>query len=97
MEESEKKKPTGESTEAKGGTSHFSVLENVSVDVSLRVGTCSMTMGEILQLEPGDVIQMNESIDDPVLLYLNDKVVASGEVVLVEDRLGLKIIEILKE
>jgi flagellar motor switch protein FliN/FliY len=56
-----------------------------------------MTMGEILQLEPGDVIQMNESIDDPVLLYLNDKVVASGEVVLVEDRLGLKIIEILKE
>lgn len=97
MEESEKKKPTGESAEAKGGTSHFSVLENVSVEVSLRVGTCSMTMGEILQLEPGDVIQMNESIDDPVLLYLNDKVVASGEVVLVEDRLGLKIIEILKE
>jgi flagellar motor switch/type III secretory pathway protein FliN len=40
---------------------------------------------------------MNESIDDPVILYLNDKAVATGEVVLVEDRLGLKIKEILEE
>jgi flagellar motor switch protein FliN/FliY len=79
------------------GSGNLGLLEEVSVEVSLRVGTCTMTMGEILQLEPGDVVQMNESIDDPVFLYLNDKAVATGEVVLVEDRLGLKIKEILEE
>jgi flagellar motor switch protein FliN/FliY len=79
------------------GSGNLSLLQDVSVEVSLRVGTCTMTMGEVLQLEPGDVVQMNESIDDPVILYLNDKAVATGEVVLVEDRLGLKIKEILQE
>tara|TARA_B110000093_G_scaffold30521_1_gene30944 strand:- start:2358 stop:2636 length:279 start_codon:yes stop_codon:yes gene_type:complete len=92
MEESEANQ---QSSSADSG--NLSLLEDVSVEVSLRVGTCSMTMGEVLQLESGDVVQMNESIDDPVLLYLNDKAVAIGEVVLVEDRLGLKIKEILEE
>lgn len=92
MEESEASQQSPSADSA-----NLSLLEDVSVEVSLRVGTCSMTMGEVLQLESGDVVQMNESIDDPVLLYLNDKAVAIGEVVLVEDRLGLKIKEILKE
>jgi|TARA_B110000967_G_C18880745_1_gene560926 flagellar motor switch protein FliN/FliY len=92
MEESEASQQSPSADSA-----NLSLLEDVSVEVSLRVGTCSMTMGEVLQLESGDVVQMNESIDDPVLLYLNDKAVAIGEVVLVEDRLGLKIKEILEE
>jgi flagellar motor switch protein FliN/FliY len=92
MEESEASQQSSSADSA-----NLSLLEDVSVEVSLRVGTCSMTMGEVLQLESGDVVQMNESIDDPVLLYLNDKAVAIGEVVLVEDRLGLKIKEILEE
>lgn len=92
MEESEANQQSPSADSA-----NLSLLEDVSVEVSLRVGTCSMTMGEVLQLESGDVVQMNESIDDPVLLYLNDKAVAIGEVVLVEDRLGLKIKEILEE
>lgn len=97
MEESdENKEATGSAGEG-NSAGNLSLLEDVSVEVSLRVGTCTMTMGEVLQLEAGDVVQMNESIDDPVLLYLNDKVVATGEVVLVEDRLGLKIVDILKE
>jgi flagellar motor switch protein FliN/FliY len=95
MEESEENNQSNEPAQAGGSNGNLSLLKGVSVEVSLRVGTCSMTMGEILKLEPGEVVQMNESIDDPVLLYLNDKVVATGEVVLVEDRLGLKIVEIL--
>ena len=92
MEESEANQQSSSADSA-----NLSLLEDVSVEVSLRVGTCLMTMGEVLQLESGDVVQMNESIDDPVLLYLNDKAVAMGEVVLVEDRLGLKIKQILEE
>jgi flagellar motor switch protein FliN/FliY len=97
MEESEENKAAKDKAGAASAGRNMSLLEGVTVEVSLRVGTCSMTMGEVLQLEPGDVVQMNESIEDPVLLYQNNKVVATGEVVLVEDRLGLKITEILQE
>lgn len=97
MENPEEKKGAPESPQNGNDADNLNLLKDVSVDMSLRVGTCTMTMGEVLQLEAGDVVQMNESIDDPVLLYLNDKVVATGEVVLIEDRLGLKIVEILKE
>ena len=97
MEDSDQNKEAAGSQEEGTSAGNLSLLEDVSVEVSLRVGTCTMTMGEVLQLEAGDVVQMNESIDDPVLLYLNDKVVATGEVVVVEDRLGLKIVDILKE
>jgi flagellar motor switch protein FliN/FliY len=97
MENSQDKKELSESFQGESGTGNLGLLKDVSVEVSVRVGSCTMSMGEILQLEAGDVVQMNESIDEPVLLYLNDKVVATGEVVLVEDRLGLKIVDILKE
>lgn len=95
MEESENNGAASAAGAAGGG--NLELVYDVSVDASIMVGTCTMTMGEILQLEAGDVIQMNESADTPVLLYLNNKVVATGEIVLVEDRLGLKIVEILKE
>lgn len=95
MEESENNSAPSPAGATGGG--NLDLVYDVSVDASIMVGTCTMTMGEIMQLEAGDVIQMNESAETPVLLYLNNKVVATGEIVLVEDRLGLKIVEILKE
>ncbi|MCH8473744.1 MAG: FliM/FliN family flagellar motor C-terminal domain-containing protein [Opitutales bacterium] len=97
MEKSEENEGTPAPQKNGNDTENLNLLKDVSVEMSLRLGTCTMTMGEVLQLEAGDIVQMNESIDDPVLLYLNDKVVATGEVVLTDDRLALKIVEILKE
>jgi len=96
MEESEDKVDSAEGGKSQSRDGNLRLVQDVLVEASMRVGTCSMTMGEVLQLESGDVVQMNESVDDPVLLFLNDKLVATGEVVLAEDRLALKIIEILK-
>jgi flagellar motor switch protein FliN/FliY len=51
-------------------------------------------MREVLQLAPGSVVQLDKSADAPVELYVNQKLVARGEVVVVENRFGIKITEL---
>ena len=49
----------------------------------------------MLELAPGAVVQLNQHASDPVGLYVNDKLVAYGEVVVVEDNFGIKITELV--
>jgi flagellar motor switch protein FliN/FliY len=48
-------------------------------------------MRDVIGLAPGTVIQLNQQASDPVGLYVNDKLIAFGEVVVVEDNFGIKI------
>jgi flagellar motor switch protein FliN/FliY len=52
-------------------------------------------MREMLELGPGAVIQMNQRASDPVGLYVNDKLIARGEVVVLEENFGIKITELI--
>ncbi|HNW41932.1 MAG TPA: FliM/FliN family flagellar motor switch protein [Opitutaceae bacterium] len=49
----------------------------------------------MLELSPGTVVQLNQHASDPVGLYANDKLIAYGEVVVVEDSFGIKITELV--
>jgi flagellar motor switch protein FliN/FliY len=71
------------------------VLLDVPVKLSVELGACQMPMRDILQLAAGSVVQLDKSADAPVDLYVNQKLVARGEVVVVEDQFGVKITEIL--
>jgi flagellar motor switch protein FliN/FliY len=53
-----------------------------------------MPMRDVLQLNTGSVVQLDKVADAPVDLYVNNKRIAQGEVVVVEDRFGIKITEI---
>ncbi len=74
---------------------NLGLILDVEVEVSVQLGSCTMTMGEVLDLNAGNVVQLQQKKDEPVLLCLNDKVVAKGEVVVVDDSLGIKITEML--
>ena len=54
-----------------------------------------LPMREVLELSPGTVVQLNQHASDPVGLYANDKLIAYGEVVVVEDSFGIKITELV--
>jgi flagellar motor switch protein FliN len=69
----------------------LSLLLDVELEVSLRFGAREMPLGEILDLGPGDVVQLDRHIHDPVDLIVGDKIVASGEVVLVNGNFGLRV------
>jgi flagellar motor switch protein FliN len=70
------------------------LLLDVELEAALRFGCREMPLGEILDLGPGDVVELDRHISDPVDLIVGDKIVARGEVVLVNGNFGLRIMEV---
>ena len=70
------------------------LLLDVELEATLRFGCREMPLGEILDLGPGDVVQLDRHIADPVDLIVGDKIVAQGEVVLVNGCFALRITEV---
>ena len=68
---------------------------DVKVKVTVQLGSCQLPMRDVLELVAGSVIQLTQHASDPVGLYVNDKLVAYGEVVVVEDNFGIKITELV--
>lgn len=64
------------------------------VQLTVRVGTIAMTLGELLALEQGSVVVLNKKIGEPVEILAGGRVVAKGELVRVEEELGVRILEI---
>jgi flagellar motor switch protein FliN/FliY len=74
---------------------NLAILMDVPVRVTVELGSCTMPMREVLQLNPGSVVQLDKVAESPVDLYVNQKRIAQGEVVVVEDRFGIKITQLL--
>lgn len=70
------------------------LLLDVELEAALRFGCCEMPLGEILELGPGDVVELDRHVTDPVDLIVGNKIVARGDVVLVEGNFGLRVTEV---
>ena len=70
------------------------LLLEVELEATLRFGCREMPLGEILELGPGDVVQLDRQVSDPVDLIVGDKIVARGDVVLVNGNFGLRVTEV---
>jgi len=67
------------------------LLLDVELEATLRFGCREMPLGEILELGPGDVVELDRQVSDPVDLIVGGKILARGEVVLVNGNFGLRI------
>jgi flagellar motor switch protein FliN/FliY len=74
---------------------NLDIILDVPVKLTVELGSCFLPMRDVLQLTVGSVVQLDKVADAPVDLFVNQKVVARGEVVVVEDRFGVKITEII--
>jgi flagellar motor switch protein FliN len=70
------------------------LLLDVELEATLRFGCRELPLGEVLDLGPGDVVQLDRHVTDPVDLIVGDKIVARGEVVLVNGNFGLRVTEV---
>ncbi len=77
-----------------GLSAGMELLLDVELEASLRFGCREMPLGEILELGPGDVVQLDRHVADPVDLIVGDKIVARGEVVLVNGNFALRVTEV---
>ncbi len=78
-----------------GEDGNLDLLLDVQIPVSVEVGAARMTLDEILKLVPGSVVCLDKKTEEPVDLRVNGKLVARGEVVLVDDSYGLRITQIV--
>lgn len=70
------------------------LLLDVELETSLLFGSREIPLGEVLELGPGDVVQLERHVSDPVDLIVGDKIVARGDVVLVNGNFGLRVTEV---
>ncbi|MBS1803018.1 MAG: FliM/FliN family flagellar motor switch protein [Acidobacteria bacterium] len=70
------------------------LLLDVELEATLRFGCCEMLLGEILELGPGDVVELDRHVADPVDLVVGNKIVAKGDVVLINGNFGLRVTEV---
>ncbi len=74
---------------------NLDLVLDVPVNLTIELGGCQLPMREVLQLNVGSVVQLDKPADAPVDLTVNGKLIARGEVVVIEDRFGVKITEVL--
>jgi len=87
-------RPEAPSSLSPGLSPGLELLLDVELEASLRFGSREMPLGEILDLGPGDVVELDRHVADPVDLIVGDKIVARGEVVLVNGNFGLRVTEV---
>jgi flagellar motor switch protein FliN/FliY len=78
------------------GAADLEAVFDVPVQVSAVLGRSRMDVGQLLKIGPGTVLELDRKVGEAIDIYVNDRLVARGEVVLVEEKLGVTMTEIIK-
>ncbi|MBP6275813.1 MAG: flagellar motor switch protein FliN [Limnohabitans sp.] len=89
--------PTAESGQEASdkGQIHSDVLQNIPVTLSIEVGRAVIKIRDLMRLTQGSVVELDRIAGEPLNLLVNNTVVAQGEVVLVNDRYGIRLTRVV--
>ena len=76
--------------------SDLSPVFDVPVNISAVLGRASMSVAQLLQLNSGSILELDRKVGEAIDIYVNNRLVARGEVVIVDERLGVTMTEIIK-
>ena len=79
-----------------GSRSEMEAVLNVKLEVVAVLGTADMPISQILKLGRGAVVELERTVGEDIEIHANNQLVAKGEVIVVEDRLGVTISEVIK-
>ena len=90
---------TAELSEAENGTqpaaqSGIELLLDITLPVTVTLGNTELPIQQVLQLSPGSIVRLDKSIDAPVELYIKNSKFATGSVVVVNGKFGIRIKEL---
>lgn len=74
---------------------NLDLLMDVPLDVSVRLGHIRMQIRDLLKLNKGSLVELDKEADEPLEIYVNDRLLAYGEVVMIKDKLGIRITDIV--
>src|SRR6185437_4928546 len=82
--------------EAAGGVPrNFDLLLDIPLEVTVEIGRTRLTLQELLRLTPGSVIELAKGTDERLDVLVNGKPVARGEAVMVNDKFGLRLTDVI--
>lgn len=73
------------------------VILDVPVTLSLEVGRAKMSVGDLLRLNQGAVVELDRKAGDPLDVLVNGALVARGEIVVVNDKFGIRLTEVVSQ
>jgi len=94
---------TNEVVESRGGSPESAseskmnreVIENIPVTLAIEVGRATLKIRDLMRLTQGSVVELDRLAGEPLDIVVNDTVVAQGEVVLVNDRYGVRLTQVI--
>lgn len=72
-------------------------VHDVPVKVQAVLGRARMPIGDLLHLSAGAVVELDRRVGEPIEIYVNDRLIARGEVVLIDNALGVTLTEIVRQ
>lgn len=92
--------PTEENTPPKAQPTQNEIRElgfllDIPLEVSVEIGSTRMPIKDLLQLQEGSIIELDKLAGEPLDLYVNSRLIARGEAVMVKDRYGLRLTDVV--
>ena len=89
--------PEASSDEEQKTATDLAPVFDVPVNISAVLGRASLSVAQLLQLGQGSVLELDRKVGEAIDIYVNNRLVARGEVVIVDERLGVTMTEIIKD
>lgn len=77
-----------------GGNAQYQLLSNIPVRLSVEVGSTNLRLSEIMELAEGSVVELDRQADDLLDIMVNGALIAKGEVVTVNGRYGIRVVQV---
>jgi flagellar motor switch protein FliN/FliY len=78
-----------------GELENIGLLMHVPLKLTVQIGSTSLSVAEVLKLGTGSIVELDRSVNHPVELLVNDRPIARGEIVAIEESFGLRITELI--
>ena len=93
--------PAGEATPLRarftaGGDIDLDAIEDIQVEITAVLGETTITVDELLKMGQGAIVELDRKVGEPVELYVNERCIAKGEIVVVDNKIGITMTEIIK-
>jgi flagellar motor switch protein FliN/FliY len=80
-----------------GENATLDVLSDVQLDLKIELGRADMHLEDVLKLRKGSVVPLDKLVGDPVEIYVNQRLVARGEVVVLDDNFCVRVVELIAD
>jgi flagellar motor switch protein FliN/FliY len=78
------------------GAANMEVLMHVPLHVTAELGACDMPVAEVLKLGTGSIVELDRLAGGPIDVLVNDKLIARGEIVAIDENFGVRITELIQ-